>query len=176
MFVEDCYNLGYIHKAHGITGDLIIRTDLQFSEETIQKWELIFLKIDGILVPFFIENTHVRSEKELLVRLEDIDDEIKIKPFLGLNVYIDKESCLEEKQGLLSSTWIDYKLLSKEEDDIGIISDFIEYPGQNMLEVRLLDGEIVLIPVQKDWVVSVDSESKIIIMDLPDGLVDINKS
>lgn len=175
MFVEDCYSLGYIHKAHGITGDLIIRTDLQFSEKTIQKWEVIFLKIDGILVPFFVENIHIRSEKELLVKLEDIGNEIKIKPFLGLSVYIDKESYLEENQVFLSSAWMDYRLFSKEEE-IGIISDFIEYPGQNMLEVKLLDGESILIPAQEDWVVSVDSKSKVIIMDLPDGLVDINKS
>ena len=98
MFIEDCNKLGFVYKAYGIKGELIIRTDSKLSENIIDKWESIFIKINGILVPFFIKKVYLRPGTELQILLEDIEDEIQAKPYIGTEVFIDKKHFTLEKE------------------------------------------------------------------------------
>lgn len=174
MFVEDSYKLGELYKAYGIKGELIIRTDLKLSENTISKWESIFIKINGILVPFFIDNIFLKSEKEIQVKLEDIQDEIQAKKYLGYEIFIDQETSFVEEEHSIFFTYINYKISNDQSEILGQIVDLLEYPGQIMLVVNNNEGEEVIVPAIEDWIVSVDSEQKIICMNLPDGLLELN--
>ena len=176
MFVEDGYKLGESYKAYGIKGELIIRTDLKLSKNTITKWESIFIKINGILVPFFIDNIFLKSEKEIQIKLEDIDDEIQAKKYLGHEIYIDQEASFIEDDSSIFFKYINYKIANEQAEVLGQIVELLEYPGQIMLVVNIEEGEEVIVPAIEDWIVSIDSEQKIIGMNLPDGLFELNQS
>ncbi len=175
MFVEDCYKLGFVYKAYSIKGELIIRTDLKLSENTISKWESIFIEINGLLVPFFIEEIHQKSDIELQIKLEDIVDEIQAKVYNGFSVYIDKQWYeIPEKENTFYK-WLAYSISDKEDFVIGKISELLEFPGQNMLKITKPGSEDIIIPAIENWIVSVNDKNKIIYMDLPDGLLDLNQ-
>ena len=54
MQKEDCYFLGRIIRKHGLSGNLILKLDTD-QPEIYKKLESIFVEINGLLVPFFIE-------------------------------------------------------------------------------------------------------------------------
>ena len=56
----------------------------------------------------------------------------------------------------------------------GIIKDVLEN-GPNDLFQLTKDDQEVLIPVADDWIVSVDRENKSISMNLPEGLIEVNR-
>ncbi len=176
MFIEDCYKLGFVYKAYGIKGELIIRIDLQLSENIINKWESIFIEINGLLVPFFIEKIYQRSDIELQIKLEDIEDEIQAKIYTGDSIFIDKNLYEFPDEENIFFEWLAFIVSNKEGLIIGKISELLEFPGQNMLKICNPDSEDIIIPAIEDWIVSVDTEKKTICMDLPDGLIDLNQS
>lgn len=48
---EDVYQIGKIGKAHGVKGEV----QMQFTDDVFDRTDadFVFLKVDGLLVPFF---------------------------------------------------------------------------------------------------------------------------
>ena len=172
MFIEDCYKLGFIYKAYGIKGELIIRTNLELSQDIIKEWESIFIEINGILVPFFIEEINKKSDIELQIKLEDIDDEIEAKVYLGQEVYLDKSVLNVEQSNNFS--WLNFQIKNSEGVFIGEIIEIMEFPGQDMLKISTRTADEIIIPAIEDWIIEVKTEENIIVMDLPSGLINLN--
>ena len=176
MFVEGCNKLGFLYKAYGIKGELIVRTDLNLSENTINKWESIFIEINGILVPFFIEQISRRTDIELQIKLEDIDDEIQAKTYIGNSIFIEKDNLQIEVEDEAFSQWVSFQIVDEQGIFIGQIVKLIEYPSQSMLLINTKEQDEILIPAIEEWIISVDSDKKEIVMNLPTGLIDLNLS
>jgi len=176
VFVEGCNKLGFLYKAYGIKGELIVRTDLNLSENTINKWESIFIEINGILVPFFIEQISRRTDIELQIKLEDIDDEIQAKTYIGNSIFIEKDNLQIEVEDEAFSQWVSFQIVDEQGIFIGQIVKLIEYPSQSMLLINTKEQDEILIPAIEEWIISVDSDKKEIVMNLPTGLIDLNLS
>jgi 16S rRNA processing protein RimM len=67
-----------------------------------------------------------------------------------------------------------YTILSSDEQVIGTVAEIIKNPGQMLLNVATPAGKTILIPLHEDLIVRVDPEKRRIIMELPDGLIDLN--
>ncbi len=57
---------------------------------------------------------------------------------------------------------------------LGSISDVISNNGQWLINVTSSDKKSILIPFHEDFIVSIDKSKKIIIMNIPEGLTEIN--
>ena len=70
---EDVVKIGRFAKPHGIKGELSLVTDFEWPEEG----DDIFLicEMDGILVPFLVEESRYKSDTVTLVKLEGVDSE-----------------------------------------------------------------------------------------------------
>ena len=56
MILKEKYLLGYLKKTHGLKGDLVfIIKELLFDD--FLKKELVFVELDNLPVPFFIEHS-----------------------------------------------------------------------------------------------------------------------
>ncbi len=174
MFVEDCYCLGFVHKAQGIAGELVIKTEIEPSEDNITQWESIFLSIDGILVPFFIETIGLKSPNLLVLKLEDINNEVEARKLRSLEVYIDKNVFKAESNALGFVRWLNFEVMDTTFGRVGVLEDVQEFPSQLMLHVKSEDNRRHLIPANEDWLVKVDEDKNIIEMQLPEGLLNLN--
>lgn len=174
MFVEECYNLGYIYKAHGINGELVIKSELELSEKILKNWESIFIKINGILVPFFIENYFFRSENEVLIKFEGIENDLNAKSFVEHTLYIDKNTYENNNNTANFINLIGFSILTPSTEVIGMIEEILEYPGQEIFVVTSADNSEILIPAREEWLTEIDETRKTITMNLPDGLIDLN--
>ena len=87
---EDCYWLGTIIKTHGIKGELVLKLNNLLAEDLIEM-ESVFLEVEGLLVPFFIEDIYAVTSQTCIVQFEWLDTENKSTEFTGCRVYTDKK-------------------------------------------------------------------------------------
>ena len=68
---EDCYKIGKITKAHGLKGEV----NFMFTDDIWDRTEspYIICEVNGILVPFYMEEYRFRSDSTALVKFEHLD-------------------------------------------------------------------------------------------------------
>ena len=74
---EDVYKIGAIGKAHGVKGEVTVFVDDDIFDRTDS--EYLLLDIDGILVPFFMEEYRFKSDTTALVKFCGIDTQEKAR-------------------------------------------------------------------------------------------------
>ena len=68
MLKENCLHIGSIFKLHGYKGNIILYNENDYSFD-FKKINHLFIDIDKILVPFFIERISVHKTKNFLIKL-----------------------------------------------------------------------------------------------------------
>jgi 16S rRNA processing protein RimM len=164
--------LGTITKLHGYEGAVTVRLEKTFTEN-IPDMESVFLEIEGKPVPFFVSESDYPGGNILRMKFEGYDSAEKVVEFSGCRVFLSKKQpgtiSYEKNEGLTG-----YKLYLADNSLIGEIHELIENPGQILLVVKSENGQELLIPLHEDLVVKVDKKKSSIIMDLPEGLTDLN--
>ncbi len=76
---EEVYKIGIFNKPHGIHGEL----SFTFTDDIFDRVEAEYLicLLDGILVPFFLEEYRFRSDTTALVKLEGVDTAERARMF-----------------------------------------------------------------------------------------------
>ena len=86
---EDVFKIGRLGKPHGIKGEVFF----QFEDDIFDRVEseYLILDMDGILVPFFMEEYRFRSDYVALVKFQRIDSQERAAELTGANVYFPRE-------------------------------------------------------------------------------------
>ena len=83
---EEVFKIGIINKPHGVKGEVSFTfTDDIF--DRVEDCDYLVLLLDGILVPFFIEEYRFRSDNVALVKFEGIDSTEKARTLTNVEVY-----------------------------------------------------------------------------------------
>lgn len=173
MKKEDHYLLGSLLKTTGIKGEIILKFNNDLSEE-ILKLESIFVEVDGKLVPFFIEQIKIKSSQTVIVKIDDLDSDLKSSEFVGYNFYISKTQ--KEEFDLDVDEYIEvegYKVKDQKDNLIGTVIEFIDISKNPLLNIKTSNGE-VLIPAKEELIIEIDDELQIIYINIPDGLIDVS--
>ena len=171
MKIDDCFQLGYVIKHHGLHGELSIFLDTDFPENYI-KMESVYVELQQKLVPFFIESLKILNQKAI-VNLSDINSLVDAQALKGAPIYLPLEFLpdLDESQFYYHEI-INYKVIENKSGDIGHVEDVYEVAGNDLLKVNCR-GKEVLIPIRDDIITKVDKIRKIINVTLPEGLLEI---
>ena len=171
MRKEDCYFLGKITRRHGLAGNVILKLDTD-QPELYNKLESIFVEINGLLVPFFIEKSSWSKLDALNIAFKN-SSEALVDQSLGKNVYLPLATLpkLSGKQFYYHEI-IGFEILDQDNNHCGVIRSVNDQTVQNYF-VTNLDGKEVVIPIIKDWILEVDREERFIKMQLPEGLIDV---
>ena len=138
----------------------------------IEKWELVFIEIDGLLVPFFIDKILISGELTAIVAFNGISGETKAKKILNCEVYQLKS--LVPEPGLVDSDRVKgYNVIDINAGNVGKIDSILYYNKNHLL--RILKGEKeILIPWVENIIININHKKKEVIISAPDGLLDIN--
>ncbi|MDH6250734.1 16S rRNA processing protein RimM [Chryseobacterium sp. H1D6B] len=171
MRKEDCYFLGKITRRHGLAGNVILKLDTD-QPELYNKLESIFVEINGLLVPFFIERLSWSKLDALNIYFKN-SSEALVDQSLGKSVYLPLTS-LPALSGnkFYYHEIIGFDILDAEDNNCGVIRSVNDQTAQNYF-VTNLDGKEVVIPIIKDWILEVNREERFIKMVLPEGLIDV---
>ena len=169
---EECLLLGTIAKPHGTKGSLLLWLR-NIKAEEIKKRDTVFVEIDGLLVPFFIEEFRTGSPDAVILKFEDVNTETKARTFAGNPVYI-----LTDHLKLKNSTFkevpslIGYKVNDKALGFVGIAGEIADIANNPLLQVNH-EGREFLIPVHEDIILEINDKDRVILIDAPQGLFEI---
>jgi 16S rRNA processing protein RimM len=165
--------LGRITKVSGYEGAVAVKLEKIFTEN-IPQMESVFLEIEGRPVPFFISELEYSGADILKLRFEGYDSVEKISEFTGCRIFLTNEIVDENNEKPDTELLIDYEVYTKESGLIGPISEVISNNGQWLLNIVSPKKKNVLIPFHEDLIISIDKRKKVVVMDIPEGLLEIN--
>jgi 16S rRNA processing protein RimM len=164
--------LGRITRVSGFEGAVAVKLDKGFSENT-EELESVFLEIEGRPVPFFIEYSEYSGGDILKLKFEGYDSPEKIVEFSGCSVFLTTKSENNKREDEIMLL-IGYTVLTADSVIIGTVSELIDNPGQLLLDVKTSHGKSVLIPLHEDLIVRIDKANNQLVMNIPEGLLEIN--
>lgn len=165
-------DIGQILKPYKHSGEFLAKIEPGVFED-LEKCQAIFIRIDGIEVPFFIESLELDPEVCYL-KLEEFNTPEDIKPYNGNSLYLrlsdlsnpeildDQDDAFDHLGGFQlhdHNSGKTYEIIRTE-----------EYP-QQWMAVVLANGQEALVPLTEAWIIGIDSERRIINMELPEGLL-----
>ena len=163
---DDVYKIGRIGKPHGIGGEVTLR----FSDDVFDRVDAdyLVLMVDGILVPFFIEEYRFRSEEVALVKFEDIDTMDRAAELTGCDVFFPRHLADIDNDVLTWSQIVGYDIVDVAS---GKVIGRIESVDESTINVLLELADGTLIPAVDEFIDDIDHEALKLIMSLPDGLL-----
>jgi 16S rRNA processing protein RimM len=171
MNIENCFQLGYISKTHGVQGEVTFVLDVDNPEE-YDNLESVFLEINNKLVPFFVTHFQLQREKAI-VKLEDVNNFENADKLVGCALYLPLTQLpeLEEDQFYYHDI-ISYQIIDENKGALGTIANVYELPHQDLIAMTYQNKE-VLIPITDEFITKVDHQKKELHVDLPEGLLEI---
>ena len=172
MRKEDCFYLGKIAKKFSFKGEVLIYLDTD-EPELYENMESIFVEFNKNLIPFFIENSSLHKNDFLRVKFEDVDNEEQADEIIGSEVYLPI-SMLPKLEGnkFYFHEVIGFEIEDKRLGVFGKIVSINDSSAQPLFEV--LNGSVeILVPMIDQFLVKIDRENKKVVMDLPEGLVEM---
>lgn len=167
---------GKFNKPHGVKGEISATIELDVDLDCVR---CVIIPVDGIYVPFFIENVRPKNGDTFLVTLDGIDNEEKAQYFANRTFYIPATDLPEadeynDEDGFYAADLIGYTLEDLTAGKIGSVTD-INDSTQNVLFVITTDsGSEVFVPVVDEFIIDIDPDKKLIHTSLPEGIVDLN--
>ena len=161
--------IAQVLKSNGTDGGLMIGLH-DITTEDIKSEEPVFIYFDGLPVPFFIESLEPKGSRAL-VHLTGIRNFNDAEEVVGQAIFIQADDREKEEDTLDDlSDMVGWTVQNDEDEPIGKITDFEDIPGNPCLYVDTKNGQ-KLIPLHEDLILSVDSNARIICMQIPDGLL-----
>ena len=170
---EEIVGVGKFQKTHGLKGELNLISDID--PDYYKEGRPLIVPTEGIYVPYFVETIRPKGSTTYLVKLVGIDSEDDASEFINKEIYIlkkDAESWLNEEL-ISTEDIIGFKII-KDEIEIGEIIGIEDSTSNILFIVRRPDNSEVFIPANEDFILNINEEDKTILMNLPNGLLDIN--
>jgi 16S rRNA processing protein RimM len=171
MTTEDCFRVGTILKPKGLKGELHLYVDFEGLENV--KFTTLFIETTGKLVPYFVSSIKYLQKNAAYLILEDIDTIEKASLLVKKHIYLPNK--LKPKKKKSEFTLLDlvgFTAIDENEGELGEITDVQEYPKQFIATVNYKNCE-VLFPLNEEIIKSIDVVKGIVLVDLPEGLLDI---
>ena len=170
-------SIGHTRKTHGVHGEMKISIEDRYLEDFLKN-ERIFLDIKGVKVPYFVAS--VRGKGELILLLEEVTSKEAAFALQSREIHLreqdlipdhERELEIEPEETLEYAHVAGFMLVDQTLGEIGPIREVLDMPQQEMafLDYR---GREVLIPLNAQFIVSIDEKNRQLLMDLPDGLLD----
>ncbi|CAI2766278.1 ribosome maturation factor RimM [Flavobacterium collinsii] len=172
MRKEECFYLGKIAKKFSFKGEVLAYLDTD-EPELYENLESVFVECNKHLVPFFIETSSLHKNDFLRIRFEDVNTEEDADALLGNAIYLP----LSMLPKLSGNKFYFHEVIGFEIEDqrlgvFGKIAAVNDTTAQPLFEV--LNGEVeMLIPMIDQFLVKIDRDNKKVIMNLPEGLVEM---
>ena len=165
---EEVYRIGRLGKTHGVKGEV----SLQFDDDIFDRVDAdyLVLELDGILVPFFIEEYRFRSDTVALMKFEDVDTQQRANELTGCDVYFPRALAANDEGDVSLSLLVGFDLVEANGGTtIGRIAAIDDTTANLLFELE--DG--CLIPANDDLIRDIDTKRKTIKMEIPEGLLEL---
>lgn len=170
--------VGSIVKSKNLNGEVkVVLEDffLDFLSENPAP-EHFFLEKKGQFVPYFLERWQV-GHSETIAKFEGVHSRNDAELLRGSALFVEKTLVAPYQEAANEEGWfflIGYALHDNDGTLIGIIEDIFSLPHNDLAQVKHTPtGSAILVPLNEELVELLDEDQKIVVMNLPDGLVEL---
>lgn len=169
---EEVFKIGKFAKPHGIKGEIALVTDCDVLDDSEDPY--VICEMDGILVPFFVEDYRYKSGTVVLVKLEQVDTEEEARRFTNKDVYYAWSETDEENlpENMDLTNFIGYELVDRKCGRLGVITNVDSSTINQLLQIDN-QGKELLVPAADELIEEVDHMGKRLTVSLPEGLLDL---
>lgn len=167
MIKEEVYKIGKLGKAHGIKGEVTMHVDDDVFDRVDA--EYLILELDGIMVPFFMEEYRFKTDETALIKFDGIDTLERARELTDADVFFTRSMAQEDESDELSyAQLVGYTVINANDGkEAGEIAYIDEQTINIMFELK--DG--TLIPASEELITDIDTEKKTITLNIPEGLL-----
>jgi 16S rRNA processing protein RimM len=164
--------LGHIAKVSRVEGAVTVKLEKSFIDN-IPQMESVFLEIEGRPVPFFIAESEYSGKDTLRIWFIAYDSAGKLNEFTGCRVFLTSDAHSAEPDDDFGDI-TGYEVLTDDDLLLGHITKVIQNPGQYLLSISSPQNKEILVPLHEDLIIQLDHKMKLIILKIPEGLLEIN--
>jgi 16S rRNA processing protein RimM len=165
---EEVYKIGKLGKAHGVKGEISFLFDDDVFDRTDADY--LILDMDGILVPFFIEEYRFKTDDNALMKFEGIDTQERARELTGCEVYFPREMAEGDEEQLSWAAIVGFELIDANTcKSAGRIASVDDATINILFELE--DGK--LIPASEELITNVDTKKQQIFINLPEGILEL---
>lgn len=164
-------HIGKIAATVGIQGEVLL-VHVLGKKVIFKKGDVVFIETEkNIRIPFFVESSKARTDKETLLKFEDIHTReaghVLLQKQLHVNAQLfDAHVSKQAPLRLLGFMVVNFG------QEVGKVTGVIEQPHQILLETSY-KGSTALIPLHEASLKNIDEKKRIIHVELPEGLLDL---
>lgn len=167
---SDVYRIGRVGKPHGVKGEVQVQIDDDVFDRVGADY--LVLRVDGILVPFFMEEYRFKSDEIALVTFCDMDSSEKVRELTGCEVFFPRSLADEVEHDLTYAELVGYSLVDANTGRrVGTIESVDDVTENILFEMD--NGS--LIPAPEELITDVDTESRTVTVAVPEGLLDMDE-
>ena len=171
--MEQLIHIGKVVATFGLTGQVII-THVLSKKVNFKSQEPVFIEITkGKPIPFFVETCVAKNEAEFTLKLEGVSSKESAVRMISKNVWINEADFNKMVDKNAPIALIGYTIYDDENEKVlGVIIELIEQPHQLLAKI-FIDNKEVLIPLNESTLLEIDRKKKEVVVDLPEGLLDV---
>ncbi len=168
---EEVFHIGRLGKPHGIKGEITF----MFTDDVFDRVdaEYLIIEVDGILVPFFIDEYRFKSNETALMAFDGITTVEQAKELTNCEVYFPRSLSDHSEDEMTWEEFVGYQITDLHEGSIGKIVD-VDDATENVLFSVDYKGNTILLPAAEELIVDIDHKERIITTELPEGLLDLS--
>lgn len=185
--LENPIVVAHIVKSYSTNGEVVVKLSNDLLED-LERKEPVFIYFDELPVPFFIEKFSTKGNSGATIKFTTVNDIERSEELVKRKIYIEASSASEEAleelaQEDMGSYLSGFILINENDQTVGRISNYFDYPNNPCIEVILADGvksplsdsdennEPVLLPFQEQLIIAFDPQEGVIQMSIPTGLL-----
>ena len=171
--MNNYFKIGKLVATFGLQGELVLQHSLG-KKTSLKGLQAIFIeeKKDSF-IPYFIEFTRIKSDKETFVKLEGLDTKEIAKKLTKKEIWLLEDDFKKFAHKSAPISLLGFMLIN-EDEELGEVLEVIEQPHQVLCKI-LLHGKEALIPIHEEFLDKIDKKNRKVFVTLPDGLLEIYK-
>lgn len=166
--------MGWIARPHGLRGQVVVNLETDFPEERFQPGAELFVERRGVVEPLRLTSVRFQNQRPV-VGIAGVDTVDAAEPLAGLELRVPADRLAALPRG----TFYRHDLVGcRVETDagtpVGVVREVEGTLDGSRLVVAGVNGD-VLIPLASEICTAIDPSAKRIVIDPPEGLLDLNE-
>ncbi len=167
---DELIRVGQLNKPHALKGEINFTLSEPDLFDEVDP-DMLFVQVDGLFVPFFIEEYRFKSDDAGIIHFQDINSDTEARELSNLPIFLHHDQTSGVEVLLSANPIIGFSIIDSELGPVGEIVD-VDDSTMNVLLIVQVKGDTVYIPFADEYINQIDESAKIIYTTLPDGLFD----
>ena len=169
--MTEYFKIGKLVSTFGLKGELILKHNL--GKKTSLKGLAAFFieEKKESFIPWFIESTRIKSEEEIYIKIEGINNKEQANKLTQKEVWLPEADLKKFSARSSPINLLGYEIV-EEGKSLGKILEVIEQPHQLLCRIEI-NGKEALIPLHEETILRLDHKKTQVTVALPPGLLEI---